>query len=539
MPDEVSRRGLIRGAAAGALAAGAVAGGRGQAFAHARSAPAQSLTLTAPVVGTGSYAELAFDVPPGVRRIDVAMTKSDSRAALGVGLFDARGAGYQSDGFRGIYGEERSSFFVSTAAASTAFVPGDMPAGVWTVLVPVFHAPDPTLVTVQVSMSFAAQGSPFRPGAAPGVVLDRPGWYRGDLHCHTDASSDAWSSGSAMTPAQWAAACRQAGLDFVAMTDHNVISQNYFLARDAGADVLLMPGEEMTNWFHGHATVSGMDVGQWFDFRQTPLALPLPTGGARISEFISLAQSMGAYVSAAHPLAAYLSWQFAGDAEVDPSSRTHGHEVWTGPWQADDEASLAAWDAMLVKGWRTVANGGSDLHGVQNSGGFAVGKPTTVVYADRLSTSAVVAALKAGRCFISRAPDGVELYLGANRPGQQAYVGGEVYGAIGDLVTVTARVRRAGGMTLAFVSQGVQVGTVLLRSDDETAQVTVPIPAGGGYVRAKVRGQARPNVANPAASEGDMEAISNPVFLVVGDPPSGYLAQSVPVPNVVGPRLLG
>lgn len=537
MQDDVSRRRLLKGAAA--LGVGAASLAPGEAFAKPVAAPPQTLTLTTTVVGTGNYAELPFTVPRGVRRIDVAMTKGDPAAALGVGLFDARGAGYQSGGFRGIYGEERSSFFVSTAGASTAFMPGDMPAGVWTVLIPVFRAPAPTQVTVRVTLSFAPQGARFKPGPEPGVVVGEPGWYRGDLHCHTDASSDAWSSGSSMSPAQWAAACRASGLDFVAMTDHNVISQNYFLARDAGADVLLMPGEEMTNWFHGHATVSGMDVGQWLDFRQTPLALPLPTGGARISEFITLAESMGAYVSAAHPSAAHLSWQFAADGEVDPRSRTHGHEVWTGPWQADDEVSLAAWDAMLVKGWRTVANGGSDLHGVNNTSGFAVGKPTTVVYAQRLSKPDVVAALKAGRCFITRAPDGVELYLSASRPGQQTYVGGEVYGDVGDLVTVTARARRAGGMRLAFVSQGATVMTVVLDSDDQTVQLQLPILVGGGYVRAEVRGQSRPNASNPAASEGDMEAISNPVFLVVGDPPAGYVAQSAPVPALPGPRRVG
>ncbi|GAA2502312.1 CehA/McbA family metallohydrolase [Terrabacter carboxydivorans] len=542
--DHLNRRRLLQGIAAGALNVGALDVGSASpasaaARAQLRAKPSQTVTLTTTVAGLGSYARLPFSVPRGVQRLDVSMSKSDSSAALGIGLFDARGAGYQSEGFRGIYGEERSSFFVSASGASTAFVPGPIQAGTWTVLIPVFRSPRPTQVTVRVVMSFAPQGPVFSPGPEPGVVLDAPGWYRGDLHCHTDASSDAWSSGSSMTPAEWAGACRKAGLDFVAMTDHNVISQNYFLARDAGADMLLMPGEEMTNWFHGHATVSGMDLGQWLDFRQTPLALPLPTGGARISEFIQLAESMGAYVAAAHPLGAHLSWQFAADGEVDPRSRTHGHEVWTGPWQADDELSLSAWDTMLTRGWRTVANGGSDLHGVDNSGGNAVGKPTTIVYAEQLSKSAVIKALKAGRCFITRAPDGVELYLSGSRPGQAAFVGGDVYGAVGDQVTVTARVRRGGGMRLTFVSAGAPVQTVPLSSDDQSVEITVPIPPGGGYVRAEVRGQERPVIGNPAASEGDMEAITNPVFLTVGDLPNGYIARTAPVPDHPGPRRAG
>ncbi len=62
-----------------------------------------------------------------------------------------------------------------------------------------------------------------------------------------------------------------------------------------------------------------------------------------------------------------------------------------------------------------VANGGSDLHGTVNSFGFEAGEPTTVVYAERLETRALVDALRQGRCFITRRPDGGELYLSATR----------------------------------------------------------------------------------------------------------------------------
>ncbi len=500
-----------------------------------RLRPALTTTLTATVFGTAWYKRLPFTVPPGVHRIEVAMTKSSSRSALGIGLFDESGAGYQSGGFRGIFGEERSAFFVSTSAASEGFVPGPISAGTWTVLIPVFRALVPTRVTVTVRMSFDPEGPAFAPGPLPGVVVDAPGWYRGDLHCHTSASSDAWASGSALSPAEWAHACRRHGLDFVAMTDHNVISQNYFLARDAGADVLLIAGEEMTNWFHGHATVSGLDVGQWLDFRQSPAGMPLPTGGGRIADALALAEEMGAYVAAAHPMAGPLGWQFLPEAVLRRQARTEGFEVWTGPWQRDDEASLAAWDRMLRHGWRTVANGGSDLHGLDNDQGFAVGKPTTVVHAPRLAQADVIEAVRSGRCFVTRSPDGVELYLTAARPGQETYVGGQVYGAVGDPVTVRVRVRRGAGTRLVLIAQGRKVHTQQLDGDDVTAEVSVRIPRRGGYVRAEVRGSTRPHPTNPRAGELDMEAFTNPIWLVVGDPPPGYVAEQAPPPARVGP----
>ena len=532
-----SRRQVLTGGAAVLAGTTGLVGRTGPAYAAQRVRPPKTIELETVVVGTGDYKYLPFRVPHGVTRIDVELTKSDQETKVGVGLFDARGAAYQSPGFRGIYGEERSRFWVARNGASQSFMPGPMRAGTWTVIVPVFRAPVPTRVTVRVTMSFADRGAAaFSPGPEPGVVLDRPGWYRGDFHCHTPASSDAWSSHSALPPREWAATCRRIGLDFVALTDHNVVTQNYFLARDAGADVLLLAGEEMTNWFHGHATVSGISPGDWLDFRQSPYGLPLPTGGARIAEFIRVAESMGGYVSAAHPFGATLAWQFFPEAETQPAARTHGVEVWTGPWQPDEELALKYWDLALQRGWRIAANGGSDLHGVDNDAGFAAGLPTTVVHACRLAKRDVIAAVRDGRSFVTKAPDGVEAYLVARRPGQRTYTGGTVWGDVGDLVTIRCRARRGAGRRLILIAQGAPLSVTQLSEDDQTVEATVPVPAGGGYVRAEVRGQPDLRPTNPPASSGDMEALTNPIWLAVGDPPADYVAEEAPVPIESGPR---
>ena len=491
----------------------------------------QTQTASRVVGGAGQYVEFPFTVPPGTARIDVRLDKDNPSASLGVGLFDQRGAGYQSPGFRGIYGTERSSFFVAPDAASQSFLPGPIGAGTWTVLVPVFQAPTPTAVTVTFTTTPGPSVPPTRPGPEVGTVVDAPGWYRGDLHCHTPESSDAWASGTALHPADWARTCRDIRLDFVALTDHNVVSQNRQLARDAGEGVLLMPGEEMTNWFHGHATVSGIEVGQWLDWRQSPWGAPLPTAArtesgrpARIQDFLRLAEEMGAYVAAAHPLAGSLGWQFLAEAQTIPSARTPGFEVWNGQFQPDDELALRTWDGMLARGFRVWANGGSDLHGVDNDAGSIAGTPTTVVYASALSKPAVVAALKAGRSFVTRRPDGVECYLtGRSTDGRQhTYLGGTVYGDVGDPVVVSARVRRAGGMRLTFISGAAPVSTIPLDDDDATVTTTVPIPPGGGYLRGEVRSRPRPVPGNPTASATDMECLTNPILLGIGDHTPGY-----------------
>lgn len=529
----ISRRRFLLAGGAGVAS---VAYGPRVAVGQQRSAT-QTVTLTATATRMGQYLYLPFEVPAGVNRIDVSVTKQGD-AVTGVGLFDHRGSGYQSSGFRGIYGEERSEFFVAAHESSQSFLPGPIRSGTWTVVIPVFRVTIPTQVTVTVVLAFGSQPRQA-PGLAPvpEIVLDEPGWYRGDLHCHTPESSDAWRSGSALTPADWAATARQLGLDFLAMTDHNVVSQNLALRQAAGSDVLLLAGEEMTNWFHGHATVSGIDVGDWLDWRQTPLGLPLPSGepGARISAFLATAREMGAFVSAAHPLGLHLSWQFLADGDLDPAARTDALEVWTGPFQPDDEAALLAWDDRLRRGWRVWANGGSDLHGVANTNGFHAGTPTTVVYADALSRRAVIEALRAGRCFVTRRPDGVEAYLRADGPaGQRQIVGGTVYGSTLDRVHVEVLVRRAAGMRCVLIANGAPVSVTPLTSDEQ--RVTARLPIGvGGYVRAEVRGAPEVDPANPLAGRTDMEVFTNPIFLVAGRVPHDLAPLDAP-PGPPGPR---
>ena len=499
----------------------------------------QVITVTAMITQPiGQYLEAPFTVPAGVNRIDLKRTSQPAGSKIGLGLFDQRGAGYQSPGFRGIFGEEakddpgivkngvRGACFVSAHAASDAFVPGTIEPGTWTVLIPVFTAQQPGPVVVTVTLSMGPQQAPFVPGPVPDVVRDEPGWYRGDLHCHTGASSDAWNSNSALSPRMWADELRSSGMHFASMTDHNVVSQNNDLLNDSGGDVLLIAGEEMTNWFHGHATVTGIQPGDWLDWRQTPGGAPLPTGrdGATVARFLALARDMGAYVAAAHPYGAQLSWQFLPEGAADPASQTDGLEIWTGNWFLDDEQTMRHWDELLLAGQRIVANGGSDLHGVRAVGGFPNREPTTVVWATSLARDALIDGIRAGRSYITRHADGVELYLQATGPdGQREMMGGTVFGAPSDVIHVESVARGAGGLDFHWVVDGVRRPAMAIGSDDETFALDLPVGT-GAYVRTEVRGPSELvfDPTNPTTVIGThlgMEAFTNPVFLALGTPP--------------------
>jgi hypothetical protein len=502
--------------------------------------------MTGVAVGYGQYLYFPFTVPaaPEVNRIDVAVAhdvNNSNVVKLGAGLFDQRGAHYQSPGFRGVYGEERNQFFVSAESASQSFIPGTILPGTWTVVVPVFFAATPTNVTVTVTLSFGPQGRAFVPGRAQlGVARPGAAWYRGDLHAHTPESSDAWGSRTAQDPATWARHARTVGLDFIAMTDHNVISQNFNLARDAGnTGTLLIAGEEMTNWAHGHATVTGIDVGHWLDWRQRPGGVPLGANEARINEFIRITREMGAYVAAAHPYGANLLWQFFADSDADPSGAADptGLEVWTGLYQPDDDASVRQWDAYLRQGRRIYANGGSDIHGLGSAGIVLLGTPTNHVYAANLSKADIVDALRHGRNFITRTIKGPALYLSAAGPaGQHQVVGGSIYGDPTDAAHVEVVVHRGAGMTLHVLHSNIGDAapavpqTFAITADDQTVKLDVPIGTAGGFVRAELHGEMSVPPGNPTAGYLDMEALTNPVFLVHGPIPAGTAPTYAPPP---------
>jgi hypothetical protein len=478
------------------------------------------------VIGAGCYRYLPFDVPVGVSRIDVNL-RADRPAMLGLGLFDTRGCGHGSPGFRGVTGAERRDVFIGIREATPGFVPGLIPAGRWTVIVPVFLAILPTCVRVEIRMEHGPAVEPLRPGPLPGVVRAAPGWYRGDLHCHTEASSDAWSTGSALTPAGWADQARSLGLDFLALTDHNVVSQNHALARAAGDGVLLLAGEEVTSPFYGHATVSGIEADQWFDFRQSPCWLPLPTHGARIEALLDAVRQAGGYLAAAHPTMSFMSWQFLGDGLARRSARPDGFEVWNGRWRINDELALRVWHRLLCAGWQLAANGGSDLHGTLAEAGLAPGVPTTVVYASALARRPVVDAVRAGRSYLTSRPDGVELYLTASGPGgQETFTGGRIYAPAGTVVSVRVHVRRAGGMRLSLFDRKGSFATSTVASDDESIEAAVTMRTGDDFVRAEVR-RSTPSGILPFASPA-MEALTNPIRLHDSPPPAQIRPEFAP-----------
>ena len=150
--------------------------------------------------------------------------------------------------------------------------------------------------------------------------------------------------------------------------------------------------------------------------------------------------------------------------------------------------ALAVWDDHLRRGERIVALGGSDTHRLHHHRGRLyeprLGEPTTWVDTgeEPLTVDALLAALKAGRCFVAASPDGPQLYL--SRP------------AI-DIARI--RVVGAGGAVLFLLSEAGCFASEPITADDITVERS--IPAGAHYVRAQVMDR-----------YGSALAISNPLW---------------------------
>lgn len=463
----------------------------------------------------GKNLKLTFRVPKGVNRIDAAFAPGEGRK-IGLGLFDQRGSGWQSPGFRGIAGEERKSVFVATQDATPGFVAGPIKKGTWTAIVPNFLALGN--ISVKITLQFGRQGPRPVIEPVPEVVRDQAGWFRGDLHVHTTFSSDAASSGKALTPAAMALRAQARGLDFLNISDHTVTAQNNRLRSDSPPGFLLLGGEEVTTWIGGpgHMTAAGLQAGEWLDWRFRPRngryanTISWSADDRPVQDAIAKGRSAGAYLAANHPFVAPgfgSDWSFFEDSDADVNALPDGFEVWNDNfWLTFSFAAIARWDQEIARGRHVCGNSGSDVHGV--GGATEVGTPTTVVWAPQLSRAAIVDAMKRCRMYITDRPTEMGLTLTAQTPQGQAMLGSTISGAASTQVPVTAHVRHADGKFLYWVRNGEVVWFELIRGEDFTATRNFAIGGGGG-IRAQIHDF--PLNFKP-------RALTNPIFFRQGAP---------------------
>ncbi len=337
----------------------------------------------------------SFTVPAGATQLTLSLSftpaaQSGLANMLTLTLFDPHG-------FRGARhrGGRQHAVTISAAAATPGYLAGALPAGEWVVQIDAHRimpgAPLHYAIDIAIATETEAPVKHVLPAGKRNGRQERgAGWYRGDLHSHTD-HSDAGER----TVTDLVATAQDAELDFLFITDHNTTSSLAALETIDSDDLLVAGGMELTT-FWGHALVLG--TRRWIDWRFRP-------GDGGIERVAMNADAAGELFIIAHPnaggdpLCTGCAWRFG---EMMPGT-ARLVEVWNGAWGGDSNnaASLALWYDWLNQGRRIVATTGSDTHSAAD---YAAGPGFAVVYADELSEAALLRAIAAGHLYLSSGP---------------------------------------------------------------------------------------------------------------------------------------
>lgn len=193
--------------------------------------------------------------------------------------------------------------------------------------------------------------------------------YQIDLHTHTDASDDGRSS-----LAEQAAAARAAGLDAIAVTDHNQCTP----VPEWLEGVLLIPGCEVSTQV-GHIT--GLFLTQPLDLAALRRN-GLPSGAEAVEEI----RRRGGLAVLAHPFQRPGADAAQYDFPLDGLETANARAAFKNPRAHRQAAELAA-----ARGLPPI--GGSDGHSAAE-----VGNAYTLVEAEALTLEALRAGVAAGRC---------------------------------------------------------------------------------------------------------------------------------------------
>lgn len=423
-----------------------------------------TITLSGAVPKDGlEHFFVPFTVPPNTAEIEIAHDDQSPDDILDWGLYDAIGN-------RGWGGGNSENVIVNAQAASRSYVPGPIAAGEWRVVVGKAKIVSPA-VSYKIVITFrdvATLAPQTRaPYAAVPALRKGPAWYAGDFHAHSRESGDAKPSLDEM-----AKAAKAVGLDFVEISDHNVVTQLDYFSGAATQGVLFVPGIEYTT-YAGHANAIGAT--KWVDHK-------IGQPGVTIDAAADQIHAQGALLSINHPtldlgdLCIGCAWKHAlADAKIDAV------EIATGGWKQSgllfSPSAQAKWDSICATGRHVGAIGGSDDHSAGQSTGArdsAIGSPTTMVFADELSVAGILDAIKKGRTVVklqSSADPMVEITSG------DAMIG-DTIAARG--ATLHAVVKGANvGDVVYWVKNGERQGSLDVTSADQTFTLPVAAPKTG------------------------------------------------------------
>ena len=455
-----------------------------------------------------TYHPVPFTVPANVNRITVQFDYSGrgQRTTIDLGMLGPDGFRGQ-DGFRGWSGGSKKLFTISSTDATPSFLPGAIRPGRWTLLLGVPNIRPNVTAEYTAKVWFGHPGDPaWLPEVLNPPLRHEAGWYRGDLHmhgAHSDGSCTS-QSGRQRVPCPLFLtidAALQRGLDFIALSDHNTVSQaNDIRELQPYYDQLLMiPAREITT-FTGHANLFGSD--EPLDFR---------VGSATVPDWNSLlraASKLGGLVSINHPIRpddeTCMGCGWAPTKPVD-MHLVQAIEAVNGIDAMRPDSGIPYWQHLLDQGYRLTGVGGSDNHDAGQKLGNLVGTPTTVVRASELSMPAILAGIRAGHVFIDvQGTRDRMLDLTASAAAQTAEMGDAINAPAGQKLRFTVTATAPEGARAEIIVDGKpwQPSVDLVVRGKWSQSFDWPSDGKRHWIRVNVRGNA-----------GELLLVGNPIYV--------------------------
>jgi hypothetical protein len=451
-----------------------------------------------------TYKEVPFALPPGTKRLTIEFdyTGRDQRTTIDLGLYDP-------ERFRGWSGGNKRQLTLSASDATPSYLMGNLPKGEWKLLLGIPNIRPTSQASFTARLWFDDEATRFD-GFGSVDLTTEPRWYRGDLHAHTGQSD-----GSCLSRKRVKIACpvyrsleaaAGAGLDFIAITDHNTSSQFQSLRelQPYFDDLLLIAGREITT-FQGHANVFG--VVDPIDFQLTSPRAP------SIKTIIDQAHGLGGLVSINHPAlpsgeqcmgcgwTAQTPWD-----QIDAVEVINGGTVRASNGVVETPLSgIAFWQDLLDKGYRLTAIAGSDNHDADLAADEpgAIGYPTTAVFAKANSQGAILDAIRSGKVLIDL--DGVTdraVSFSAQFGNQTASMGETMRLAKGATVQFHVQAANLMGTRIEVVGAGADAPVLApINKPQEPRSFTLRLDHQRRWVRLNIR-----------STDGRLLMISNPIY---------------------------
>ena len=343
------------------------------------------------------YFMFSFTVPSSCDILSLSISRfTHSDAQIPVALFDSDGdmrIFRASEGAKGYYTD---NYKISGKSASSGAVPGPIKEGEWKLVLYKRRFCEDIEMEIVVEVSGIASDSNEGNGLSfPDRVINASeGWYRGELHVHSSESTGRRSVEDVL------AAAEEAGLDFLAITDHFTSSHWRLIEKFYREHKVLCLRSMEVSGDRGHANVHGL--ADWIN--------PLVDDNERLFRFLGLkdqpsmeviadsVHSMGGIFGINHPLSGMVGWQY-GDFPIEKADMI---DIWASPDGVTTLSYPTLYDSYLVQGYRLTAVGSSDSHDPrQEKGPWRFGQLYTYVYADTLSSKGIIDGIRRGRVFIA------------------------------------------------------------------------------------------------------------------------------------------